>query len=111
MGRQGGFSELEPLPPETGNWTEENGAANCLAYYQQYEQEGKPVQKSSFFQEACHVPNHAPNLSQCILQTSASFLESMLQIGKLRQPKICFPSFCVPCFTLTSVGVAEFTAS
>ena len=49
MGSQGGFSDLEPLPPETGNWTEENGAANCLAYYQQYEQEGKPVQKSNFF--------------------------------------------------------------
>ena len=48
MGSQGGFSELEPVPPETGNWTEENGAANCLAYYQQYEQEGKPVQNLAF---------------------------------------------------------------
>ena len=44
MGSQSGFSDHEPLPPETGNWTEENGAANCLAHYQQYEQEGKPVQ-------------------------------------------------------------------
>ena len=61
MGSQGGFSDLEPLPPETGNWTEENGAANCLAYYQQYEQEGKPVQKSSFFQIALSMSRSKPS--------------------------------------------------